>query len=87
MSQKSGGNLVELKYCEGCGCLLTRPVGSGLTFCSICESKQSANRFLTPPKRRSARPARLPKGIHLRAGISPGVEVDPDVDWDLGVCA
>jgi len=63
---------VELKYCENCGCLLTRDIGSGLNFCIFCESKYSAeNSYLTHPKRRpytrSPRPARLPIKIDLKA--------------------
>ena len=55
-------NRVELKYCESCGCLLTRPMGSGLTFCSICEANHSEEEiYLTMPKRLSTRRPRLPK--------------------------
>ena len=63
---------VELKYCERCGCLLTRAIGSCLTFCDLCEIKYSEEEmYLTPPKRRvfkpSTRPARLPIRIDLKA--------------------
>jgi len=56
MSRAQSTNRVELKYCEGCGCLLTRPVGSGLTFCALCEAKVSEEQIsLTLPKKRSLR--------------------------------
>ncbi len=74
-------NRVELKYCEGCGILVTRPVGSGETFCSVCEVKHSESRFLTHPKRISRRPARLPNGLDLQTAT------DPDADPILRACA
>lgn len=62
MSGKKSTYRVELKYCEGCGCLLTRPMGSGLTFCSICEANHSEEQiYLRLPQKISARRPRLPK--------------------------
>ncbi len=67
MSRAQSTNRVELKYCEGCGCLLTRPVGSGLTFCALCEAKVSEEQiYLTLPKKRSLRRPRLRNGIDLQ---------------------
>ncbi len=65
MSQPAPSERVELKYCEGCGCLLTRAIGSGLAFCSSCEAKQSKDEMYLrrPAKRSSAGSARLPNGI------------------------
>lgn len=62
MARQKSSDRVELKYCEGCGCLLTRPMGSGLTFCSICEANHSEQEmYLTLPKKTSVRRPRLPK--------------------------
>jgi len=62
---------VELKYCESCGGLQLRPMGSGLLYCAQCEERQAGERvplLLLPGKRR--RP-RLPSGTirDLHAGV------------------
>jgi hypothetical protein len=60
-------NRVELKYCESCGCLQTRPIGSGLTFCEICEASHSDEQiYLTMPKKPSLRRPRLPNKVDLQ---------------------
>jgi len=87
MSQPKPSNRVELKYCESCGCLLTRAVGSGVVFCTLCESKLSeSERYLTHPKKRTPRPARLPK-----RGASDGIDLqacaDTGANPDLETCA
>ncbi len=67
MPRQKPTNRVELKYCEGCGCLLTRPIGSGLTFCAICEASHSEEHiYLTMPKKPSLRRPRLPNKIDLQ---------------------
>jgi hypothetical protein len=67
MSRAKTINRVELKYCEGCGCLLTRPVGSALTFCAICEASHSKEQiYLTMPKKPSLRRPRLPIKVDLQ---------------------
>ncbi len=67
MPRQKPTNRVELKYCEGCGCLLTRPIGSGLTFCAICEATHSEEEiYLTLPKKLSLRRPRLPYKIDLQ---------------------
>ena len=82
MSRQRPTNRVELKYCEGCGCLLTRPIGSGLTFCAICEATHSEEHiYLTLPKKLSPRRPRLPNKIDLH-GCADG-HVYPA----FGVCA
>ncbi len=54
---------VELKYCEACGGLQLRPVGSGLVFCPRCEIRLSEERVpLLQPLKRSRRKPRLPYG-------------------------
>lgn len=69
-SQTAFGQRVELKYCEACGCLLTRAMGSGLTFCSPCEEKQAkATMYLMHPKRQGFRPRRTREGIDLQACV------------------
>jgi len=35
----------ELKYCEGCGTLKLRPVGTGTGHCRVCESILARFRF------------------------------------------
>ena len=66
MSRQKPINRVELKYCEGRGCLLPRPIGSGLTFCAICEATHSEEEIcLTLPKKASLRRPRLPNKIDL----------------------
>jgi DNA-directed RNA polymerase specialized sigma24 family protein len=35
-SEETTGLKLELKYCEGCGALLAREVGSGTTYCAGC---------------------------------------------------
>jgi uncharacterized Zn finger protein (UPF0148 family) len=67
MPRGKPSNRVELKYCEGCGCLLTRSVGSGLTFCAICEARNSEDQiYLVLPKKVSGRQPRLPNKINLQ---------------------
>ena len=64
---------VELKYCEGCGGLQLRPVGSGITFCLSCEATLGEEcTFQVPPLKHSRRP-RLPnaKRIDLEACADP----------------
>ena len=78
--QPASSQRVELKYCEACGCLLTRPLGSGLSFCSPCEEKQSkATMYLVRPRRRGSHPPRMNKGIDLQAcaemSPAPSLEV------------
>jgi uncharacterized Zn finger protein (UPF0148 family) len=36
-SNETTGLKLELKYCEGCGALLAREVGSGTTYCAVCQ--------------------------------------------------
>jgi len=36
-SDETTGLKLELKYCEGCGALLAREVGSGTTYCRDCQ--------------------------------------------------
>lgn len=36
-SKEQAGLKLELKYCEGCGALLAREVGSGKTYCAVCQ--------------------------------------------------
>jgi hypothetical protein len=67
---------VELKYCEGCGGLQVRPVGSGLTFCLRCEAKQAEESiFVAPKQKHPRRGPRLPRRlrIDLRACADPRV--------------
>ena len=54
---------VELKYCESCGGLQVRPMGSGLLYCSKCEALHADESIplLTLPGHR--RRPRLPSGI------------------------
>ena len=82
MKRANPNHRVELKYCEGCGCLLTRPIGSGVTLCAICEKTQSEEEiYLTLPKRTSQRCPRLPKKVDLHACA------DERVYTALEVCA
>jgi hypothetical protein len=55
--------LLELKYCESCGGLQLRPVGSGLLYCARCEVRLAGERMpALPPSPRRRRNARLPSG-------------------------
>ncbi len=83
MSRPKSGERVELKYCEGCGALHLRPVGSGLVFCRRCEAEQTEERvFLAPPQKKpTRRQPRLPRGVDLQGCA------DPRVYSGLGVCA
>ena len=73
MSRSEKVMRVELKYCEGCGGLQVRPVGSGITFCPSCEATLGEEcTFQVPPLKHSRRP-RLPnaKSIDLEACADP----------------
>ncbi|MFB3815900.1 MAG: hypothetical protein ACE14L_17490 [Terriglobales bacterium] len=65
---------VELKYCECCGGLLLRPVGTGAVYCGTCRVRMEK---LAPP--------RPPKHLRLRpqpaapAGEKAGDEVEAAV--------
>ena len=74
MSRPKPYQRVELKYCEGCGGLQVRPVGSGLTFCPSCEATLGEEcTFAVPPLKHSRRNPRLPaaKRIDLQACAAP----------------
>lgn len=61
---KEPNQRLELKYCEGCGGLQVRPVGSGLVYCLRCETRQADERTpLAQPPRRARRRPRLPRGL------------------------
>jgi len=54
---------LELKYCESCGALQLRPMGSGLLYCATCEARVAGEKMpLLPPSVRRRRP-RLPSGV------------------------
>ena len=59
------GQRVELKYCEACGGLQVRPVGSGLNYCLSCEMRQMEERvpLTQPPRRTRKRRPRLPRAL------------------------
>ncbi len=58
------GLRLELKYCEACGGLQVRPVGSGQVYCLRCETRQADEQIpLAQPPRRARRRPRLPRGI------------------------
>ena len=65
---------LELKYCESCGALQLRPMGSGLLYCAKCEARLNEERMpLLPPSARHRRP-RLPSGVarDLHACVDAG---------------
>jgi hypothetical protein len=65
-SQQGPDQRVELKYCEGCGGLQVRPVGSCRAYCLRCEAKQADERIpVAQTPRRTRRRARLPRGLDV----------------------
>jgi hypothetical protein len=67
----------ELKYCERCGGLWLRPVGSGQTYCVACGRQMSE---LPAPSRHLDRVS-LPKGPQWGADEEE-FEQDDEVDLD-----
>jgi hypothetical protein len=76
--ESSAANAVkfELKYCERCGALWLRPVGSGQIYCVGC-GRQMAE---MPPGSRNSERVSLPKGPKWGAEEN---EFEFDEDFDL----
>jgi len=53
---------VELKYCESCGALQLRPMGSGLLYCAKCEERQAGEGVPLTRVAQKRRSPRLPSG-------------------------
>ena len=83
MKRESSANEVqfELKYCERCGGLWLRPVGSGQIYCVDCGREMAK----MPPASSKRGGAMLPRGPRWGAGDSDfeGYEEDEDGDLDL----
>ena len=64
---------VELKYCESCGGLRVRPMGSGLVYCSSCEAQHADERVpllaLPGPRRRPRLPCGMIRNLHGCVGV------------------
>jgi uncharacterized Zn finger protein (UPF0148 family) len=67
---------LELKYCERCGGLWLRPVGSGQIYCVGCGREVSQ----MPPASRQSERVRVPKGPQWGAD---GGEFEEDEEMDL----
>lgn len=65
---------VQLKICEGCGCLWYRAQNHGSVYCLKCETKLSD--FPTPESRKlRGRPTRKPvKGVYATARAVGGAQ-------------
>jgi Zn-finger nucleic acid-binding protein len=67
---------LELKYCERCGGLWLRRVGTGRIYCNLCSVQVAdffiGRRFLTRPRVPGTKPRRRPQGacevISIRSG-------------------
>jgi hypothetical protein len=83
MARNSSANEVqfELKYCERCGGLWLRPVGSGQIYCVGCGSEMAK---MAPASRKRGR-AMVPQGPLWGAGDGDfdGYEEDEYEDLDL----
>jgi hypothetical protein len=67
----------ELKYCERCGGLWLRPVGSGQIYCLACGREMAE----LPPGSRHSERVRVPRGPQW--GVNGGeFEEDEEVDMD-----
>jgi len=62
---------VQLKICEGCGCLWFRAQTEGSVYCKCCTAK--LREFPTPQsRRRRGRPSRKPVSLHWTAAAALG---------------
>ena len=65
---------VELKYCESCGGLRVRPMGSGLVYCSSCAAQHAEEGIpllaLPGPRRRPRLPSGVIRDLHGCVGAS-----------------
>ena len=65
---------VELKYCESCGGLRVRPMGSGLVYCANCEAQHADEGIpllaLPGPRRRPRLPSGVIRDLHGCVGAS-----------------
>ena len=65
---------VELKYCESCGGLRVRPMGSGLVYCATCEAQHADEGIpllaLPGPRRRPRLPSGVIRDLHGCVGAS-----------------
>jgi len=71
--QEKTGSRVELKYCESCGELSVRPMGSGLVYCATCAVQHAEERIpllaLPGPRRRPRLPTGILRGLHGCVGV------------------